>query len=118
VVRQGRPEKLQRCCCTGKGFESGAGISLLLLERTGGTTSPGTKRISKTPKEQHNSAICKAGNNAKAEETYCRQEDREEPSDMTSGCHIRLARYSCCKAALHYQEELRKVTIPASPVHG
>ena len=43
--------------------------------------------------------FAKLANNGKAKKTYCRQEDTEKPSEMTSGCHTGLARYTCCKAA-------------------
>lgn len=56
-------------------------------------------------KTEQNSATCKA----KAKRTYCRQEDAEEPSKMTSSCRTGLARCACCQAALNYQEELLQV---------
>lgn len=74
--------------------------SLLMLERTGGTTAPGIKCTSKMPKSSRTARFAKLANNAKAEKTYCRQEDTEEPFEMTSGCHTGLARHACCKAAL------------------
>lgn len=102
----------------GEGVLKAALGSSLLLERTGGTTAPGIKRTSKTPKSSRTVRCAKLANNAKAQKTYCRQEDAEEPFEMTSGCHTGLARHACCKAALNYQEELLEVTIPGSPVYG
>lgn len=101
----------------GRGLQAALG-SLLLPERTGGTAAPGTQRTSKMPKSSRTAQFAKLANNAKARTTYCRQEETEEPFEMTSGCHPGVARDARCKAARNYQESLLKVTIPGSPAQG